>query len=118
MPGTLTPVLPPSESFRRHAGTDVAQLLRAIGEASASTTPVELFRLCLDAQRLLTQMQAGSASTTSNDEAALVAAYRAMDDDGRYFMRSAAQSLAVEFKRQRARLVLVQSGYDQCGVAV
>ncbi|QJE00661.1 hypothetical protein HH212_12045 [Massilia forsythiae] len=32
---------------------DVAQLLRDIGEASASTNPVDLFRLCLGAQRVL-----------------------------------------------------------------
>jgi len=35
-------------------GVDVAQLLRDIGEASASQSAVELFRLCLGAQRVLT----------------------------------------------------------------
>ena len=34
-------------------GVDVAQLLREIGEASASQSAVELFRLCLGAQRVL-----------------------------------------------------------------
>jgi hypothetical protein len=34
-------------------GVDVAQLLREIGEASASESAVELFRLCLGAQRVL-----------------------------------------------------------------
>lgn len=34
-------------------GVDVAQLLRDIGEASASESAVELFRLCLGAQRVL-----------------------------------------------------------------
>jgi hypothetical protein len=34
-------------------GVDVAQLLRDIGEVSASQSAVELFRLCLGAQRVL-----------------------------------------------------------------
>ena len=34
-------------------GVDVAQLLRDIGEASANESAVELFRLCLGAQRVL-----------------------------------------------------------------
>lgn len=38
---------------QRVDGVDVAQLLRDIGEASASESAVELFRLCLDAQRVL-----------------------------------------------------------------
>ena len=37
-------------------GIDVAQLLRDIGEASASESSVELFRLCLCAQRVLQQV--------------------------------------------------------------
>ena len=38
---------------QRVDGVDVAQLLREIGEASASQSAVELFRLCLGAQRVL-----------------------------------------------------------------
>jgi hypothetical protein len=34
-------------------GVDVAQLLRDIGEASASENAIELFRLCLGARRVL-----------------------------------------------------------------
>lgn len=34
-------------------GVDVAQLLRDIGEASANESAVELFRMCLGAQRVL-----------------------------------------------------------------
>lgn len=34
-------------------GIDVAQLLRDIGEAGANESSVELFRLCLGAQRVL-----------------------------------------------------------------
>ena len=37
-------------------GVDVAQLLRDIGEASANQSAVELFRLCLGAQRVLAAM--------------------------------------------------------------
>lgn len=37
-------------------GVDVAQLLREIGEASAQESSVELFRLCLGAQRVLQQV--------------------------------------------------------------
>ncbi len=37
-------------------GVDVAQLLRDIGEASAQVSSVELFRLCLSAQRVLEQV--------------------------------------------------------------
>lgn len=37
-------------------GVDVAQLLRDIGEASANESSVELFRLCLGAQRVLARV--------------------------------------------------------------
>lgn len=39
-------------------GIDVNGLLRDLGEASASSCPIELFRLCLSAQRVL--LQAGA----------------------------------------------------------
>jgi len=38
---------------QRVNGVDEAQLLREIGEASASQSAIELFRLCLGAQRVL-----------------------------------------------------------------
>lgn len=44
---------PDSNDVQRVDGVDVAQLLREIGEASASQSAVELFRLCLGAQRVL-----------------------------------------------------------------
>lgn len=44
---------PGSKDGPRVDGVDVAQLLRDIGEASASESAVELFRLCLGAQRVL-----------------------------------------------------------------
>jgi hypothetical protein len=44
---------PGSNVRPRVDGVDVAQLLRDIGEASASESAIELFRLCLGAQRVL-----------------------------------------------------------------
>lgn len=44
---------PGSNHVPRVDGVDVVQLLRDIGEASASESSVELFRLCLGAQRVL-----------------------------------------------------------------
>lgn len=41
-------------------GIDVAQLLRDLGEASAANSAVDLFGLCLNAQRVLTQMHAAA----------------------------------------------------------
>jgi hypothetical protein len=41
-------------------GVDVAQLLRKIGEASASQSSVDLIGLCLDAQRVLQSSLGGS----------------------------------------------------------
>lgn len=46
----------------RVAGVDVAQLLRDIGEASAQESSVELFRLCLGAQRVLQQVLSDRAA--------------------------------------------------------
>jgi len=43
-------------------GIDVAQLLREIGEASAQESSVELFRLCLGAQRVLQQVLSDRAA--------------------------------------------------------
>jgi len=37
-------------------GVDVAQLLRDLGEASAASSAVDLFGLCLNAQRVLTEV--------------------------------------------------------------
>ena len=47
---------PGADCAARVDGVDVAQLLRDIGEASASESAVELFRLCLGAQRVLQQV--------------------------------------------------------------
>jgi hypothetical protein len=47
---------PCRNDVQRVDGIDVAQLLRDIGEASANENAVELFRLCLGAQRVLAVM--------------------------------------------------------------
>ena len=44
---------PVGAAVQRVDGVDVAQLLRDIGEASANLSAIELFRLCLGAQRVL-----------------------------------------------------------------
>jgi hypothetical protein len=54
-------------------------------------------------------VQAISATTVSNYKAAILAAYRDMDDDWQDFIRRASQSLTVEFKRQRVRHMLIRS---------
>lgn len=48
--------VPATAGIDRIAGIDVDQLLRDLGEASACTSPIELFRLCLSAQRVLVQV--------------------------------------------------------------
>jgi hypothetical protein len=111
----VAPGLPHLKPIQFLSGISVAQLLHDIDEASVGTNPVELFRLCLDAQRVLVQVQAGN---TTPDEAKLLAAYRSSDDDSRHFLQSAAQTLAQDFKRQRARLTLVQSSQIQRAEAV
>lgn len=42
-------------------GIDVAQLLRDLGEASAASSAVDLFGLCLNAQRVLVCVHASGA---------------------------------------------------------
>lgn len=44
------------DDVQRVDGVDVGQLLRDIGEASAQESSIELFRLCLGAQRVLQQV--------------------------------------------------------------
>ena len=53
-------------------GVDVAQLLRDIGEASAQESSVELFRLCLGAQRVLSAYAASANSGKKLSMKALV----------------------------------------------
>jgi len=119
MPGyARTPVLPQTEQIRRLAAADVAKLLRDIGEASASTNPVELFRLCLDAQRVLTPVQDDHASTTAHGEAALLAAFRASADDARADIILMVQAIAGVSPRFRSVLTLAKSGQAHSTEAV
>lgn len=48
--------MPRQHGVQRVDGVDVGKLLRDIGEASANESRVELFRLCLGAQRVLQQV--------------------------------------------------------------
>lgn len=53
----ITAVTAPAPAWSmRIAGLDVGELLRGIGEASACTSSVDLFSLCLSAQRVLTEV--------------------------------------------------------------
>lgn len=49
-------------------GIDVAQLLRDLGEASASNSAIDLFGLCLDAQRVLACVHASGAGGRAHME--------------------------------------------------
>lgn len=91
-------------------GVDVAQLLHGLGEASASSSAPDLFGLCLGAQRVLVQVQAGSASALTQDEAAMLAAYRAMNGSTREIVLEFARTLAKPGVSQRPSLSLVKGG--------
>lgn len=102
------------------AGTDndVAQLLHDIGEVSANSNPVELFRLCLEAQRVLTNAQTGGVGIPAAAEAVLLASYREMAVDGQARLVGFARQLQGRFPRQRTALTLVRSGQAQSTEAV
>lgn len=118
MPGTLSPVVPQSEQSRILGGTDIAQLLRDIGEASATTDPLELFRLCLNAQRALTDVQSDGALAMTPLEAALLAPFRDMHREGQDRLVSFARRLQERFPRLRAALTLVKATSTQNAEAV
>jgi hypothetical protein len=94
-------------------GIDVAQLLRDIGEASASTNPVDLFGLCLGAQRALAGLLASRSASATPAEAALLASYRAMNDDGQPRLVSLAKHVQKRFVRQQPALALVPRSQRQ-----
>lgn len=103
-------------------GIDVSQLLRDLGEASAASNAVELFGLCLTAQRVLVCMQAaGPAVGTGGSalkEAAWLAAFRNMNDRARENMLPAMQAIAENFpQRSLASLALVQPVQHMTGDA-
>ncbi|TQK00163.1 hypothetical protein [Herbaspirillum sp. SJZ107] len=101
-------------------GIDVAQLLRDLGEASAASSAVDLFGLCLSAQRVLERVHATTSSPaagTSWAEAELLGSYRAMSDDGRSRLVSMARRIQKPFARQRPGLMLIEGSRDtpNCG---
>lgn len=59
---------PAGEAGPRVDGIDVAQLLRDLGEASAASSTVDLFALCLNAQRVLGHVHAAPSSQRANGE--------------------------------------------------
>jgi hypothetical protein len=85
-------------------GINVAQLLHDLGEASATTSAVDLFGLCLNAQRVLAHLHVDAVGT-SPDESALLAAFRTMDDSARSDMLPVMRSIAEQFP-QRPPMVL------------
>lgn len=93
---------------------DVAQLLRDLGEASASSGAVDLFGLCLKAQRVLERVQStGTGGVPA--ETALLTSYRAMNDAGRSRLVSLAKRLETPFARQQPALTLVGGGQGRPG---
>lgn len=101
---------PANATGPRVDGIDVAQLLRDLGEASAASSAVDLFGLCLNAQRVLARVHA--ASGTAPDEIALMAAFRAMDDNAQRDMLCVMESVA-EVSPRRAPAVLTLVPGDQ-----
>lgn len=91
-------------------GVDVAHLLHGIGEASAESSPVDLFGLCLDAQRVLGQVSTSGAGILSPEEAAVLAAFRALSRPQRDIMLGFARACAEQPARQRPALALVKGG--------
>jgi hypothetical protein len=91
---------------------DVAKLLCDIGEASANASPVDLFGLCLRAQRVLDQVIDASDSKSSISEAALLTNFRAMNYKGQDYTCGMARQLLKRFPRQLAALTLVQTTWE------
>lgn len=97
-------------------GIDVAQLLHVLGEASAASSAVDLFGLCLSAQRVLAYVHATSAAGSPvQAEAALLSTYRAMNPAGCDRLRSFAGHLQKRFPRQLPVLTLVEGSQGRPG---
>ena len=84
---------------------DMDQLLRDLGEASADNNAVDLFALCLRAQRVLAQVEA--CGTPLPVEAQALGYFRGMRDDCQPDALCMMQSLADAYPRQRPTLSLV-----------
>ena len=92
---------------------DLAQLLRDLGEASAMSSAVDLFGLCLRAQRVLAQLDA--CGTPLPMEAQMLGYFRAMRDDCQPDALCMMQSLADASPRQRPTLTLVRPDLGSLG---
>ena len=90
---------------------DVAQLLRDLGEASASSSAVDLFGLCLRAQRVLVQADAHVVTA----ETRVLGYFRAMSDECRAEVLCMLESLADAYPRRRPTLTLVLSHQSLLG---
>lgn len=107
--GMLT-TIPAKAGTPRVDGIDVAQLLRDLGEASAASNAVDLFSLCLNAQRVLARVHAapgGPPVETTQAEAELLLSYRTMNDEGRSRLVSLAKRIQKPFARRWPALALV-----------
>lgn len=98
------------QAMLRIDGVDVDQLLRDIGEASASSSPVDLFDLLLGAQRVLAA--AGTSRVTPN-EAVLLANYRSLNNYGRNSLIRLSEQYLKRLARTQPALTLVRG--DQKG---
>lgn len=98
-------------------GIDVVQLLHDLGEASAASSAVDLFGLCLNAQRVLARIDSDAANPRkgSAGEAVLLATYHAMDDDGRDRLVSFSGHLQKRFPRRQPALTLVEGSQGRSG---
>ena len=92
---------------------DMGQLLRDLGEASANNNAVDLFALCLRAQRVLAQLDA--CGTPLPMEAQVLGYFRAMRDDCQPDALCMMQSLADAYPRQRPTLTLVRPDLGSLG---
>lgn len=90
-------------------GVDVAQLPRDIGEASVSSSAVDLFGMCLAAQRVLQLVQVGQAAVITRDETAMLLHFRVMEHDVRRDALCVMKSLADMRSRTRPALSIVHS---------
>lgn len=95
---------------------DVAQLLRDLGEASAIASAVDLFGLCLRAQRVLACVHSGSAGgAPAPAEVVLLSTYRAMNPAGCDRLLSFARHLQKRLPRQQPALKLIDMGHAPHG---
>jgi len=86
---------------------DMDQLLRDLGEASAGNSAVDLFALCLRAQRVLAQVAACGAPLPV--EAQVLGYFRGMRDECQPDALSMMESLSYAYPRHRPKLAMVRA---------